>query len=341
MRNILSLDGGGTRGIFSLQILARMEALLREKFGRPDLVLADYFHFIGGTSTGAIIAAALSWGVTVAQIEEFYLNQSRQVFSRKTWWNRIRSKYHAEELSRLLRDFFSVDGRPALLGTDRLRTLYLCVMRNATTGSPWIMTNNPRAKFNQPGVADNNFDIPLYQLIRASTAAPIFFRPQEISAGDNSWMFLDGAVTPYNNPAFIMYLIATLPCFNLNWAEGEDRMRHHLDRHGPDARALRQDACQRNQCPRPGGPCGQRVDRFQQPAPGPELPCDWPMPVRRAARQRNPHASSIPPTASTSRRCAIRRCGWMASGSIRHRRRRPTAPPRRGGSFTAATITTC
>lgn len=233
MRNILSLDGGGTRGIFSLQILARMEQLLREKFGRPDMVLADHFDFIGGTSTGAIIAAALSWGVPVAKIEEFYLNQSRRVFSRKTLWSRLRSKYHAEELSKLLSDFFSdTDGKPATLGTDRLKTLYLCVMRNASTGSAWIMTNNPRAKFNQRAGADkdgkippSNLDLELYKLIRASTAAPIFFRPEMISEGDQSWLFLDGAVTPYNNPAFMLYLLATLPCYNLNWPEGEDKMR--------------------------------------------------------------------------------------------------------------------
>ena len=232
MRNILSLDGGGTRGIFSLQILARMEKLLREKFNKPDLVLADHFDYIGGTSTGAIIAAALSWGESVAKIEEFYLDQSRKVFSRKTLWDRLRSKYHAEELSDLLRAYFSVDKKPVTLGTDRLKTLYLCVMRNASTGSAWVMTNNPLAKFNLPGAPDKdgkipptNLDMDLYKLIRASTAAPIFFRPQDISEGDNSWLFLDGAVTPYNNPAFILYLLATLPCYNLNWPEGEDKMR--------------------------------------------------------------------------------------------------------------------
>jgi hypothetical protein len=232
MRNILALDGGGTRGIFSLQILAKMEALLREKFGRPDMVLADHFDFIGGTSTGAIIAAALSWGEPVARIEKFYRDQSEKVFSRKTLWSRLRSKYHAEELSNLLREFFSVEGKPATLGTDRLRTLYLCVMRNASTGSAWIMTNNPRAKFNRRGPPDkdgkvppSNLDMELYKLIRASTAAPIFFRPENISEGDQSWLFLDGAVTPYNNPAFMLYLLATLPCYNLNWPEGEDKMR--------------------------------------------------------------------------------------------------------------------
>ena len=225
MRNILSLDGGGTRGMFSIQVLKRMEALLRQKYGKPDLVLADHFHFIGGTSTGAIIAALLSWGAAMEMVENFYVEQSRQVFGKKTVFQRFRYKFHERELIRLLREHFSEDGKPALLGTAKLRTLFLCVMRNATTGAPWIITNSPHAKYNQGHLADNNLKIPLYQLIRASTAAPVFFRPEEIEAGGQNWLFLDGAVTPYNNPAFIMYMTATLPCFGNNWQDGTDNLR--------------------------------------------------------------------------------------------------------------------
>jgi uncharacterized protein len=225
MRNILSLDGGGIRGVFLIQILARMEALLREKYQKPDLVLADHFHYIGGTSTGAIAAAILSWGAPVETIERLYLEQSYQVFGRPNWLNRIWAKFEASALDRLLRDFFSVDGEPVLLGTDRLRTQFLCVMRNATTGAPWIITNNPKAKYNDPNIPDNNLLIPLYKLIRASAAAPYFFRPEKILLSGAEWLFIDGAVTPYNNPAFIMYLTATLPCFGNSWEEGEDKIR--------------------------------------------------------------------------------------------------------------------
>jgi len=225
MRNILSLDGGGIRGVFLIQILARMEALLREKYQKPDLVLADHFHYIGGTSTGAIVAAVLSWGAPVETIEKLYLDQSHQVFGRANALNRIWAKFEALALDRILRDFFSVDGQPVLLGTERLRTHFLCVMRNATTGAPWIITNNPQAKYNDPSLPDNNLLIPLYKLIRASTAAPYFFRPERISLGGMEWLFMDGGVTPYNNPAFMMYLTATLPCFGNSWEDGEDKMR--------------------------------------------------------------------------------------------------------------------
>ena len=67
MKRILALDGGGIRGLCSVQLLARMEQLFRQEQGKPELVLADVFHFIAGTSTGAIIATCLAWGTnTVA-----------------------------------------------------------------------------------------------------------------------------------------------------------------------------------------------------------------------------------------------------------------------------------
>jgi patatin-like phospholipase/acyl hydrolase len=56
----LSLDDGGSRGVFSLQTLASIEALFRQEQKRGDLVLADVFDLFAGTSTGAIIATCLS-----------------------------------------------------------------------------------------------------------------------------------------------------------------------------------------------------------------------------------------------------------------------------------------
>ena len=65
MKRILSLDGGGIRGVFTLEVLKRIECLLREHRNKPSLVLADEFDCFAGTSTGAIIAACLCWGMSV------------------------------------------------------------------------------------------------------------------------------------------------------------------------------------------------------------------------------------------------------------------------------------
>ena len=227
MKRILSLDGGGIRGMFSLEILSRIEALLRERTGRSDLVLADYFHFLGGTSTGAIIAAGLSWGYSVAQLQEFYRLQCAAVFGRKTFFDRPWTTYHADELSRRLQRMFSEDGEgrePALLGSKRLRTLLLMVMRNGSTGAPWPITNNPKAKYNQPELADCNLHIPLWQLLRASSAAPVYFPPEEIDLAARRDIFIDGGISPYNNPSWLMALTATAPAYRIEWATGPDKL---------------------------------------------------------------------------------------------------------------------
>jgi hypothetical protein len=205
-----------------------MEALLRAHYQRPEMVLADYFDFIGGTSTGAIIGAALSWGVSVEKIIDFYRHQSARAFADKSYIGRLWALYGADELTQILRVFFSEDGEgkiPATLGTDKLRTLFLCVMRNATTGSAWVITNCKNAKFNKLPPGESNLGIPLYQLIRASAAAPVFFLPEKITLGPERWLFVDGAVTPYNNPAFQMYLMATVPGYCIGWPDGVNNLR--------------------------------------------------------------------------------------------------------------------
>ena len=100
----------------------------------------------------------------------------------------------------------------------------MLVMRNATTDSPWPVSNNPHAKYNEKGRPDNNLALPLWQLVRASTAAPTYFPPESIQVGGHLFVFVDGGVTMYNNPAFQLFLMATLPPYRLCWETGEDKM---------------------------------------------------------------------------------------------------------------------
>jgi patatin-like phospholipase/acyl hydrolase len=90
MKRILSLDGGGIRGVFSLEILLHIEALLREHFQAPKLILADHFDFFAGTSTGAIIATYLSWGMTVEEILELYVQHGTTMFQHVPWYHPLR-----------------------------------------------------------------------------------------------------------------------------------------------------------------------------------------------------------------------------------------------------------
>ncbi|MEY3463816.1 MAG: hypothetical protein RLZZ468_1594, partial [Cyanobacteriota bacterium] len=87
-KRILSLDGGGIRGILTLGILERIEALLRQRHGNdPGFRLCDYFDLIAGTSTGSIVAALLAQGASVSEAIELYRRLAATVFTRR-WWRR-------------------------------------------------------------------------------------------------------------------------------------------------------------------------------------------------------------------------------------------------------------
>ncbi len=230
---LLSLDGGGIRGIFTLEILARIEQRLRERYAKPDLVLADYFNFIGGTSTGAIIAAFLAKGAPVKEIQTQYLDMAPRIFKPvKGWTRKLRYKFDSAPLAAELKRFFEEpDSKtPMLLGSDTLRTFLMLVVRNGSTGSAWPLTNNPTATYNvEKEEMPSNLDLPLWQLIRASAAAPTFFPSEMIevpkrAGGSVEFEFIDGGVSPYLNPALAMYLHATLPEYGMAMTSGADQM---------------------------------------------------------------------------------------------------------------------
>lgn len=222
-RRLLALDGGGIRGIITLEILIRMENLLAEATGKGDRFrLCDFFDYIAGTSTGAIIAAGLARGMSARELMDFYESKGPVMFDRVRLLGILRSLYKSKPLEDELKKTF---GEKTDLSPQNLRCLLLIVTRNATTDSPWPVSSNPLAKYNDLNKRDCNLKIPLWKLVRASTAAPIYFRHQLLDWDPNdrkkSFNFVDGGVTPYNNPAFLLYRMATLPAYCLNWKTGE------------------------------------------------------------------------------------------------------------------------
>jgi uncharacterized protein len=221
-KKILALDGGGIRGMITVEVLAGIEDMLRRKLKRgDDFVLADYFDFVSGTSTGAIIAASVALGMKVSAIRDFYINSGKEMFDKACVLKRYRYKYEDDKLREEMREVFGAD---TTLGSDKLRTMLMVVMRNASTDSPWPLSNNPFAKYNDSARADCNLDLPLWQLVRASTAAPVYFPPEVVQVGQHDFVFVDGGITTYNNPAFQSFLMATLEPYKVNWQAGEDRM---------------------------------------------------------------------------------------------------------------------
>src|ERR1700756_5573416 len=89
-KKLLAIDGGGIRGVLALETLQRVEDLLKAKSGNADFRLADYFDYIAGTSTGGIIAAGLSIGMSVQEILEFYQEAGAQMFVKANLLRRLR-----------------------------------------------------------------------------------------------------------------------------------------------------------------------------------------------------------------------------------------------------------
>lgn len=159
-------------------------------------LLWHYFDYIAGTSTGAIIAAGLARGMSVDELFAFYRDAGPEMFERTRFLKRLNSLYRNGPLEQKLKHVFgeSTDLRPA-----HLKTLLLVVTKNVTTDSPWPVSSNPDAKYNASSRNDRNLCIPLWKLVRASTAAPIYFPPEVVERvpGDDTktFVFVDGGVT--------------------------------------------------------------------------------------------------------------------------------------------------
>jgi predicted acylesterase/phospholipase RssA len=236
-KRILALDGGGSRGLITLGILKRIEETLAARSpGRPeDFRLCHYFDLIAGTSTGAIIATALAMGKSVDQVHAHYREMCPVVFGRTSdsllaaFSNAIYSVYDAAPLEQLLK---------AHVGNHQLQSpalktgLMICAKR-IDTGSPWVLTNNPRARFweSPSGKWKPNKEYELWRLLRASAAAPFYFEPVKVDISEPGGLydpevgvFVDGAVGGFNNPALKAFLVATLAPYGFAWASGADHL---------------------------------------------------------------------------------------------------------------------
>ncbi len=228
-KRILALDGGGIRGILTLQILRRVESLLRDRSGRgADFRLCDYFDLIGGTSTGAIIAAGLAVGFSVDELEALYEDLGNSIFEDDYLrWGVFRPKFSAEPLREALLDKFG-DIR---LGDKRVKTGLAIMLKRLDTGSPWVLHNNPKGRFFEKRQGQNslpNGAFLLRDIVRASTAAPHYFEPEMVTVADNDagrpvrGAFVDGGVSPHNNPSLQLFMLATIKGYGLNWKTGAD-----------------------------------------------------------------------------------------------------------------------
>ncbi|MDH4065416.1 MAG: patatin-like phospholipase family protein [Acidobacteriota bacterium] len=231
-KRILALDGGGLRGILTLGFLRRIEAILRQRHDDDaSFRLCHYFDLVAGTSTGAIIAAALAIGMSVDEVIAHYQALGRDVFQ-KHWLRRgiVTARYDGQRLITHLKRVF---GEDRTLGDESLQTGLLVVTKRLDTGSPWPLGNNPKGRYFRVTPGDtriSNADYALWQVVRASTAAPSYFDPEAITIAEVTGQqrvvgtFVDGGVSPYNNPSLQAFMYVTLDGYNVNWSTGDKNL---------------------------------------------------------------------------------------------------------------------
>lgn len=237
-KRILALDGGGVRGLITLGILKRIEETLAPRYpGGPEAFrLCHYFDLIAGTSTGAIIATALALGMRVSEVQELYARLCPDVFGRPSaywglaWFSDakalLNARHDASTLEDLLRRFIG----DMQLQSKELRTGFMLCAKRIDTGSAWVLTNSPRARFweSPDGSYKPNKEYELWRLLRASTAAPFYFEPIEVVINEGGTydpeigLFVDGAVGGLNNPSLQAFQVATLPPYGFGWPSGRD-----------------------------------------------------------------------------------------------------------------------
>ena len=210
----------------TLEYLEVIEAMLRKRYNDESLLLCDYFDLIGGTSTGSIIAAGLAFGLTVGQLKALYRNIGSSVFQ-VGWSSRLRlggllaPKFPAQTLQDALDRVLGAD---TTLDSDKIRTGLMMMTKRLDTGSPWPLHNCERARY-----AKQDGALHLTQIVRASTAAPTYFEPERIAISSREGAvvdgaFVDGAVSPFNDPTLQLLMLAALQGHGFRWTTGKDKL---------------------------------------------------------------------------------------------------------------------
>ena len=197
-RYLLSIDGGGIRGIIPAIALTKLESFT----GRSA---RETFSFVAGTSTGAIIAAALASGVPASRILDIYLDRAREVFPGYRPVNRLRQIFTGSMYStRKLHGLISSE-----MGAARDWTLndspidILIPAKRVPDGKPWyFVRDNPR----NSGCTGR---LGMVDCVTASAAAPTYFQPWTMPEDSESpahcervGTLVDGSLGVAGNPVY-------------------------------------------------------------------------------------------------------------------------------------------
>lgn len=199
---ILSIDGGGIRGVIPAMVLAEIERLT----GKP---VAELFHLIAGTSTGGILALGLAKPddqrkpqFSARQMVSLYEQEGSRIFSASLWQkirrlgNLLDEKYPADGIEDVLHEYFG-EARFKDVVTDVVVTAYETERRFPF----FFKSRNAKTK--------DGYDVEMRLVARATSAAPTYFEPLKLDVSDPAeyYSLIDGGVYA-NNPAMCGYVEA-------------------------------------------------------------------------------------------------------------------------------------
>lgn len=178
---VLALDGGGVRGILGAAALAHLEQHIRQP-------LHERFDLVVGTSTGAILAAAVAMGIPMQKVQQAYQDAAPLIFGRpaicRGLWG---PKYSNRELQSWLRQFFG----EAVLNDAKIP---ICITSyDVTTGTVRVWKDDHAS-----GLHGGNTTL-LHEAVLSSASAPTFFPAVQVG-GEGA--FVDGGIWG-NNPAMV------------------------------------------------------------------------------------------------------------------------------------------
>jgi patatin-like phospholipase/acyl hydrolase len=180
---ILALDGGGIKGLFSAAVLTHLEEDLQ-------INVTDYFDLIVGTSTGGIIALGLGIGMRPREIVRFYVKKGPEIFPRGIGFNLRqfwRNKFYTSPLENALKECFN----DKLLGESRKRLVIPSYNLGDDDVYLFKTAHHERLK--------RDYKVPIWKVALATSAAPTYFPSFR---GINHMRLIDGGIWA-NNPTMV------------------------------------------------------------------------------------------------------------------------------------------
>jgi uncharacterized protein len=180
---ILALDGGGIKGLFSAAVLAFLEEDL-------NIDIINHFDLITGTSTGGIIALCLGLGIRPHKIVEFYVSKGPTIFKRSVFSivrHIFKNKYEAKPLENALKELF---GNKILADSNKRLVI---PSYNIGDDSVYLFKTPHHERLRR------DYKVPIWQVARATSAAPTYF---PVFIGVDNIRLIDGGVWA-NNPSIV------------------------------------------------------------------------------------------------------------------------------------------